>query len=129
VKLGCNQNDPWCSPPPPTPHSRQDLDSLLKSTSPLRAPNWIIDVTRPHKCSGSCTSHTMNSQTTQQLCTSHTMNSQATLFHFPQWKRFRNFIFGPAVGTLVHIGCYCGLRNPQQQQSWFVNMELEILLP
>jgi len=30
-----------------SPRSRQDWETFLKSASPLRAPNWIVDVTRP----------------------------------------------------------------------------------
>jgi hypothetical protein len=30
-----------------SPQSRQDWESFLKSATPLRAPHWIIDITRP----------------------------------------------------------------------------------
>ena len=49
-----------------SPQTRQDWDSFLKSAAPLRAPHWIIDVTRPQNGCGGCTSYAMNSQTTQQ---------------------------------------------------------------
>jgi len=49
-----------------SPQSRLDWDSFLKSARPLRAPHWIIDITRPQNGCGGCTSHTMSSKTTQQ---------------------------------------------------------------
>jgi len=63
-----------------SPQTRQDWDSFLKSAKPLRAPHWIIDVTRPQNGCGGCTSYTMNSQTTQQ-------QSWVTNDNSPWWLR------------------------------------------
>jgi len=49
-----------------SPQSRQDWESFLKSAQPLRAPHWIIDITRPQNGCGGCTGHFFNSQITQQ---------------------------------------------------------------
>merc|ERR1719377_153733 len=49
-----------------SPASRADWKTFLSSAVPLRAPNWIIDVTRPANGCGGCTRHSMKSTTSQQ---------------------------------------------------------------
>lgn len=49
-----------------SPRSRQDWKTFLSSTGPLRAPNFIIDVTRPSNGCGGCTGHAMRSTQPQQ---------------------------------------------------------------
>jgi len=44
-----------------SPRSRADWKTFLRSAIPLRAPHWIIDVTRPQNGCGGCTDHVMNS--------------------------------------------------------------------
>merc|ERR1719162_2041361 len=62
------------------PASRQDWDTMIKSTKPLRAPNWIVDVTRPQNGCGGCTNHVFNSDNKQQA-TWHTSTGA------PWWLR------------------------------------------
>jgi len=49
-----------------SPQSRQDWKTFLSSAQPLRAPNWIIDVTRPNNGCGGCTRSAMKGSTPQQ---------------------------------------------------------------
>jgi len=48
-----------------SPKSRGDWKTFLASAGPLRAPNWIVDVTRPANGCGGC-SNPMNSKNKQQ---------------------------------------------------------------
>merc|ERR1719401_1090374 len=49
-----------------SPASRADWKAFLASASPLRAPYWIIDITRPQNGCGGCTKHPMTSSTPAQ---------------------------------------------------------------
>merc|ERR1719262_532727 len=49
-----------------SPRSRADWKTFLNSAGPLRAPHWIIDVTRPQNGCGGCTRYPMKSSTAQQ---------------------------------------------------------------
>lgn len=49
-----------------SPRSRSDWETLLKSGGPLRAPHWIVDVTRPKNGCGGCSKHAMNSGNNNQ---------------------------------------------------------------
>merc|ERR1719183_2069486 len=44
-----------------SPQSRGDWKVFLASAVPLRAPNWIIDITRPQNGCGGCTKSAMKS--------------------------------------------------------------------
>jgi len=44
-----------------SPASRSDWKVILASAGPLRAPNWIVDVTRPQNGCGGCTRQAMKS--------------------------------------------------------------------
>jgi hypothetical protein len=44
-----------------SPASREDWKTFIDSATPLRAPHWIIDVTRPQNGCGGCTGNPMNS--------------------------------------------------------------------
>jgi len=44
-----------------SPRSRMDWKTFIASAQPLRAPNWIFDVTRPQNGCGGCTGNAMNS--------------------------------------------------------------------
>merc|ERR1740130_2514804 len=48
------------------PRSRSDWKTVLDSAGPLRAPHWIIDITRPQNGCGGCTRYAMKSTTPQQ---------------------------------------------------------------
>merc|ERR1719329_209855 len=49
-----------------SPASRSDWKTFLASAGPLRAPHWIIDVTRPARGCGGCRGNPMNSQNKNQ---------------------------------------------------------------
>jgi len=49
-----------------SPRSRADWKTVIASAQPLRAPNWIIDVTRPQNGCGGCKRYPMNSKVPQQ---------------------------------------------------------------
>merc|ERR1719487_1421730 len=49
-----------------SPRSREDWKTFIASATPLRAPHWIIDVTRPQNGCGGCTRYSMKSTTPQQ---------------------------------------------------------------
>jgi len=49
-----------------SPRSREDWKTFIGSAGPLRAPNWIVDVTRPQNGCGGCTRYPMKSSTPQQ---------------------------------------------------------------
>ena len=49
-----------------SPGSRSDWKTFLQSAGPLRAPHWIIDVTRPQNGCGGCTRFSMKATTPQQ---------------------------------------------------------------
>jgi hypothetical protein len=63
-----------------SPASRGDWKTILGSVEPLRAPHWIIDVTRPDNSCGGCTSNPMNSKDNSQ-------KSWTTLDGSPWWLR------------------------------------------
>jgi len=48
------------------PRTRSDWKTFLSSAEPLRAPNFIIDITRPQKGCGGCGRHAMNSHVAAQ---------------------------------------------------------------
>jgi len=49
-----------------SPRSRRDWKTFIISAQPLRAPNWIIDITRPQNGCGGCTKYPMNSKVPSQ---------------------------------------------------------------
>merc|ERR1719271_566194 len=49
-----------------SPRSRADWKVFLDSAGPLRAPHWILDITRPQNGCGGCTRYPMKSTTPQQ---------------------------------------------------------------
>jgi hypothetical protein len=63
-----------------SPRSRMDWKTLIASIQPLRAPNWIIDVTRPKNGCGGCTRNAMNSKNNGQ-------STWATTDGSPWWLR------------------------------------------
>jgi hypothetical protein len=44
-----------------SPRSRTDWQTFIKSARPIRAPHFVIDITRPQNGCGGCTRHPMNS--------------------------------------------------------------------
>jgi len=49
-----------------SPASRDDWKTFLNSAGPLRAPNFIVDITRPQNSCGGCTKYSMKSSSPQQ---------------------------------------------------------------
>jgi len=49
-----------------SPASRADWKTFLSSAGPLRAPHWIVDVTRPQNGCGGCKNYPMRSTQAQQ---------------------------------------------------------------
>merc|ERR1719253_1472338 len=49
-----------------SPRTRADWKTFIVSAQPLRAPNWIIDVTRPQNGCGGCKKYPMKSSTPNQ---------------------------------------------------------------
>lgn len=49
-----------------SPRNKDDWRTFILSATPLRAPNWIIDVTRPQNGCGGCTKVPMNSDESRQ---------------------------------------------------------------
>jgi len=90
------------------PASRQDWDTIIKSTKPLRAPNWIIDVTRPQNGCGGCTNHVFNSDNKQQA-------TWRTSTGAPWWLRSSRY--NEPNGD-YHANCYLDLwHNPKNADS------------
>merc|ERR1719487_72423 len=90
------------------PQSREDWDSFIKSAQPLRAPNWIIDVTRPQNGCGGCTRYSMNSEVSQQ-------KTWVTQDGSPWWLRSTRY--NEPNGD-YHANCYLDLwHNPANANS------------
>merc|ERR1719162_2356330 len=49
-----------------SPRSRADWRTFINSAAPLRAPNFIIDITRPQNGCGGCTKYPMNAKVPNQ---------------------------------------------------------------
>jgi len=49
-----------------SPRSRSDWTTFMASAGPLRAPHWIIDITRPQRGCGGCKNNVMNSKNRNQ---------------------------------------------------------------
>jgi len=90
------------------PRSRSDWDTFLKSADPLRAPHWIIDVTRPQNGCGGCTRYSMSSSTTQQ-------SSWVTQDQSPWW--LRSTTYSEPNGD-YHSNCFLDLwHTPKDANS------------
>jgi len=70
-----------------SPSTRADWKTFLSSATPLRAPNWIVDVTRPQNGCGGCSRFAMKSTTAQQATWKTSDASpwwlRSTTFHEP----------------------------------------------
>jgi hypothetical protein len=49
-----------------SPRTRSDWATFIASATPLRSPNWIIDITQPQNGCGGCTRNAMNSRNPAQ---------------------------------------------------------------
>jgi len=66
------------------PQTRSDWKTFLASAGPIRAPHWIIDVTRPSNGCGGCTGNPMNSKNNNQ-------KTWTTVDGAPWWLRNSRF--------------------------------------
>jgi len=90
-----------------SPASRSDWRTFLASAGPLRAPHWIIDVTRHANGCGGCTSNVMNSRNRNQ-------KSWRTSDGSPWW--LRNSRYTEPNGD-YHANCYMDLWHKPQNEN------------
>merc|ERR1719401_2114033 len=90
------------------PASREDWKTFLASATRLRAPYWIVDVTRPANGCGGCTRHTMTSSTPGQA-------TWKTADGAPWWLRSTRY--GEPNGD-YNANCYLDLwHTPANENS------------
>jgi len=91
-----------------SPRSRSDWNTFIASAKPLRAPNWIVDVTRPQNGCGGCTGNVMNSANAAQ-------KSWVTEDASAWW--FRSTRYSEPNGD-YHANCYLDLwHTPKNENS------------
>merc|ERR1719446_1177805 len=91
-----------------SPRSRRDWKTFLASAGPLRAPHWIIDVTRPQNGCGGCTRYPMRSTTPQQA-------TWKTSDRSPWW--LRNSRYNEPNGD-YNANCFLDLwRRPNSENN------------
>lgn len=91
-----------------SPQSRSDWKTFFSSAAPLRAPNWIIDVTRPTNDCGGCKKAPMNSLNPQQ-------RGWQTSDGSPWWLRSTKF--SEPSGD-YHASCFMDLSpNPKRNED------------
>merc|ERR1711972_1137023 len=83
-----------------SPQTRGDWKSFLASTTPLAAPNWIVDITRPKSGCGACNTEAMNSNSKGQ-------NTWVTVDGSPWWLRADKWWAQPSGDYLPN--CYLNL--------------------
>merc|ERR1719272_1244863 len=89
------------------PRSRNDWRSFLASATPLRAPHWIIDVTRPQNGCGGCTKNEMNSQNVAQ-------KTWRTADNSPWWLRSKKY---SEPNGDYHANCYLDLWHTPKDED------------
>ena len=90
------------------PRSREDWSTFIKSAQPLRAPHWIIDITRPQNGCGGCTRSEMNSDSSAQ-------KSWVTTDGAPWWLRSTRY--NEPNGD-YHANCFLDLwQTPKDENS------------
>lgn len=90
-----------------SPRTRQDWRTFIASATPLRSPNWIIDVTQPQNGCGGCTRNAMNSRDPAQA-TWRTTDSTAWFL--------RTTKFAEPDGD-YYANCYLDLQNIANENS------------
>jgi len=91
-----------------SPRSREDWKTIINSVKPLRAPHWIIDVTRPQNGCGGCTGSSMNSGNKNQ-------KTWRTNDGTPWWLRSTKY---SEPNGDYHANCYLDLwRTPKSENS------------
>jgi hypothetical protein len=97
------------------PRTRDDWQTFLASATPLRDPNFIVDVTRPQSGCAGCNEHAMNSKTEQQ-------ESWVTQDGAPWWLRSTKYagpdLEGQSLTGDYEAGCFLGFEtNPENADS------------
>jgi hypothetical protein len=91
-----------------SPRSRNDWKTFLISAQPLRAPNWIIDITRPQNGCGGCKKYPMNSKQPNQA-TWRTSDGSSW------WLRSTRY---SEPNGDYHANCFMALRsNPSSEDT------------
>jgi len=91
-----------------SPTSREDWKTFIKSATQLRAPHWIIDITRPTNGCGGCTKNAMHSGNAAQ-------GTWKTADGSPWW--LRSTTYNEPNGD-YHANCYLDLwHNPPNENS------------
>merc|ERR1719502_2196611 len=95
-----------------SPASRGDWKTFLASAKPLRAPHFIVDVTRPQNGCGGCKKYSMKSSSPQQA-------TWRTSDGSPWWLRSR--VFNEPNGD-YHGNCYMNVHgNPASPDNLHFN--------
>jgi len=89
------------------PGSRSDWKTFFRSAGPLKAPHWIVDVTRPQNGCGGCTFNSMNSGNNKQK-TWHTSDGSAW------WLRSARF---SEPNGDYSANCFLSLRSSNQNAN------------
>jgi len=82
------------------PRTRSDWKTFFASAQPLRAPNWIVDITRPEDGCTDCIGHAMNSDNAKQ-------KSWVTQDGAPWWLRSDGSLTQPSGDYAAN--CYMDL--------------------
>ena len=91
-----------------SPESREDWKTFIRSATQLRAPHWIIDITRPTNGCGGCTKNAMNSGVAAQ-------GTWKTADGSPWW--LRKTTYNEPNGD-YSANCYLDLwHNPPNENS------------
>ena len=91
-----------------SPETQEDWKTFIASATQLRAPHWIIDITRPTNGCGGCTKNAMNSANAAQG-TWHTADGS------PWW--LRKTTYNEPNGDYT-ANCYLDLwHNPPNENS------------
>lgn len=95
-----------------SPANRGDWKTFLASAKPLRAPNWIVDITRPSSGCGGCKRYPMKSSQPQQA-------TWRTADGSPWW--LRSTVYSEPNGDYT-ANCYLNIeKNPSSPDTLHFN--------
>lgn len=90
-----------------SPASRADWTTFMHSATPLKSPNWIIDVTQPQNGCGGCTRNAMSSRNPAQA-------TWRTSDGSPWWLRSSKY---SEPNGDYHANCYMNLESMANENS------------
>lgn len=90
-----------------SPRSRSDWKTFLSSAKPLRAPHWIVDITRQQNGCGGCNRYPMHSGIKAQ-------QSWTTSDGSPWWLRSTKY---KEPNSDYHANCFLNLGPPLNEDS------------